>query len=174
MKYNTELLRAANSLADKAAEYGVELNSHGYACCPFHNEKTGSFKVYPDGTYHCFGCGAHGDVIDFVARMENIGFNEACKRLGGELSFSGYRAMSKRKRAAETQKKTLSEAWDKYYAALEAFENNESVTERLKPSSPDDVPSDTWLAALCRKSELQYALDTAETEILTLERRATV
>lgn len=171
MKYNTEILRAANSLADKATEYGVELNSHGYACCPFHSEKTGSFKVYPDGTYHCFGCGAHGDVIDFVARMENIGFNEACKRLGGQVSFSGYRTMSKRKRAAETQKQKLSEAWDKYYSVLEAFENNESVIEHLKPSSPDDIPSDMWLTALHRKSELQYALDSAEIEISKLKRR---
>ena len=37
------------------------------ACCPFHGEKTPSFYVYDDG-YHCFGCGAHGNAIDFLMK----------------------------------------------------------------------------------------------------------
>lgn len=172
MKYDIEKIRANNLLTDKVREYGIELNSKGYAGCPFHNEKTGSFKVYEDGTYHCFGCGAHGDVIDFVSRIENIGFNEACKRLGGELSFSGYRASNKRKRAAEDKKRKLSEAWDRYYSALEAFEVNEATIERLKPLSLDDVASDSWLSALCRKAELQNAVEQAELEIAKLEGRS--
>ncbi len=171
MKYDVETIRTANPLADKVREYGIELNQKGYAGCPFHNEKTGSFKVYADGTYHCFGCGAHGDVIDFVARIENIGFNEACKRLGGELSFSGYRATNRRKRAAEDKTRKISEAWDTYYLALEAFEVNETTIERLKPLSPDDVASDSWLSALCRKAELQNAVEQAELEIAKLEGR---
>lgn len=174
MKYDTEIIRTANPLKDKVKEYGIELNSRGYASCPFHNEKTGSFKVYSDGTYHCFGCGAHGDVIDFVARMDNINFNAACKRLGGEMSFSGYRAANRRKKVAGDKNRKLLEAWDKYYATLEDFENNESIIERLKPSSPDDIPQEVWLTALCRRAELQIALDIAETEITKLERRDTV
>ena len=48
--------------------------------CPFHSEKTGSFKVDPDlGLYHCFGCGAHGDIINFVMEIERLSFNEAAK-----------------------------------------------------------------------------------------------
>ena len=174
MKYDTDLLREANPLKDKVREYGVELNSRGYAPCPFHNEKTGSFKVYPDGTFHCFGCGAHGDVIDFVAKMDSIDFNEACKRLGGEMSFSGYRAANRRKRAAADKNRKIAEAWNEYYSALEAYESNEANIERLKPTSLDDIPSDVWTSALCRKAELQYALDVAETKIQQLERRDTV
>ena len=174
MKYDTETLRAANPLVEKVREYGITLNSRGYAECPFHNEKTGSFKVYSDGTYHCFGCGAHGDVIDFVARIENIGFNEACKRLGGELSFSGYRAANKRKRVAEDKKRKISKAWDRYYAALSNFENNEAVIENMKPSSPEDIPTDVWTKALGRRAELEHALEIAETKIQQLERRDTI
>ncbi|GAB3335215.1 CHC2 zinc finger domain-containing protein [Marilutibacter aestuarii] len=53
--------------------------------CPFHDERTPSFYVSPSkGFVHCFGCGAHHDVIDFLQRYENITFQEACARLGGE------------------------------------------------------------------------------------------
>lgn len=47
-------------------------------CCPFHNEKSPSFYVNDDKQfYHCFGCGAHGSVIDFVMRHDNQSFPEA-------------------------------------------------------------------------------------------------
>ena len=48
--------------------------------CPFHNEKTPSFTVYPESnSFYCFGCGAGGDVITFVRRMENLDYIEAVK-----------------------------------------------------------------------------------------------
>lgn len=48
--------------------------------CPFHNEKTPSFTVYPESnSFYCFGCGAGGDVITFVRRMENLDYTEAVK-----------------------------------------------------------------------------------------------
>ena len=50
--------------------------------CPFHNEKTPSFIVFPDkGNYHCFGCGANGDIFTFVMKTENLDFAEALQRL---------------------------------------------------------------------------------------------
>ncbi len=50
--------------------------------CPFHNEKTPSFTVNDSkGFFHCFGCGAHGDVIGFVMRMDSLPFGEAVERL---------------------------------------------------------------------------------------------
>ncbi len=52
------------------------------ACCPFHEEKTPSFTIYEDDHYHCFGCGAHGDAIDFLRRIEGLSFAEAKERAG--------------------------------------------------------------------------------------------
>ncbi len=52
------------------------------ACCPFHNEKSPSFYVNDDKQfYHCFGCGAHGSIIDFVMRYDNQSFPEAIETL---------------------------------------------------------------------------------------------
>ena len=55
------------------------------ACCPFHKEKTPSFHIQDDkGFYHCFGCGAHGDVISFVMQQDGLSFKEAVEKLAEE------------------------------------------------------------------------------------------
>ena len=57
-------------------------------CCPFHNEKTPSFYVNDDkGFYHCFGCGAHGDVIRFMTDNMGLPFMEAVKQLAAEAGL---------------------------------------------------------------------------------------
>ena len=54
--------------------------------CPFHTEKTPSFSVQPEkGYYHCFGCGAGGDVIKFLMEKEGLGFIEAVEKLAEDL-----------------------------------------------------------------------------------------
>ncbi len=56
--------------------------------CPFHNEKSPSFTVNEDkGFYHCFGCGAHGDVIAFEMQTHHLSFPEAVERLAGEAGL---------------------------------------------------------------------------------------
>ena len=60
----------------------LEQKGHKYwGCCPFHNEKTPSFCVDPEGFYHCFGCKAGGDTIRFVEQMESCDFMDAVKIL---------------------------------------------------------------------------------------------
>ena len=56
--------------------------------CPFHNEKTPSFTVSEEkGFFHCFGCGAHGDVIGFTMRVEGLSFPEAVEKLAAEAGL---------------------------------------------------------------------------------------
>ncbi|HUY68496.1 MAG TPA: DNA primase [Alphaproteobacteria bacterium] len=58
------------------------------ACCPFHNEKTPSFYINDDKQfYHCFGCGAHGDVIGFAMRHDRLGFPEAVESLAAQAGM---------------------------------------------------------------------------------------
>ena len=68
-----------------------------WACCPFHHEKTPSFSINaPDRYYHCFGCGASGDVIRFVQEYENVEFPQAveilAKRAGLEVPANDDRS----------------------------------------------------------------------------------
>jgi len=72
-------------------------------CCPFHGEKTPSFYVYDDG-YHCFGCGAHGDVITFVMQSQGLGFMDAVAQLAAE---AGLEVPKPTPEAAEAERRRL-------------------------------------------------------------------
>ncbi len=83
-------IRARHSLAEVIGRK-VRLTKRGreyVAVCPFHNEKTPSFTVSEEkGFFHCFGCGAHGDVIGFVMRFDNLSFPEAVERLATDAGL---------------------------------------------------------------------------------------
>ncbi len=76
--------RAQIPIVDVVGRY-VRLNKRGrdlWGCCPFHNEKTASFHVVPEKSYyHCFGCGEHGNAIDFIMAVERLEFRGALLRL---------------------------------------------------------------------------------------------
>lgn len=80
-----EEIRSKIDIADLISSYGFQLKHSGsdmWCCCPFHNEKTPSFKVdVSRGTYHCFGCGESGDVFSFVMHQEGLSFGDAIKKL---------------------------------------------------------------------------------------------
>ncbi len=73
-------------LRDLVRYYGLDLNRSGFACCPFHDERTPSFKVYEDH-YHCFGCGEHGNHIDFVQKLYGISNIEAAKKISQDFGL---------------------------------------------------------------------------------------
>jgi DNA primase len=84
-RVDVEQIRAAHPIEGVVAASGVELipRGRGYmACCPFHDDSTASMSVGGvPGRFHCFGCGAGGDVIDFVRRQRGLGFTEAVHAL---------------------------------------------------------------------------------------------
>lgn len=77
-------LKANNDIVTIANKY-LTVSKKGktwWACCPFHFEKTASFAINEvEQYYHCFGCGASGDVINFVEKYESLDFYDACKKL---------------------------------------------------------------------------------------------
>lgn len=86
-----EELKLKCDIADIASSY-VRLNKKGknlWGLCPFHSEKTPSFSLYPDsGSFYCFGCGAGGDVITFIERIENLDYIEAIKFLADKACIN--------------------------------------------------------------------------------------
>ena len=89
-KINTDQLVQSHNIVDVIERY-VPIKKQGqnwFGCCPFHAEKSASFSVDERKQfYHCFGCGAHGDVISFVMEFSGLEFVEACKELGAEIEL---------------------------------------------------------------------------------------
>ncbi len=94
MRYPQSFMDALKSRFTVSQVVGrrVSLRRHGrefMGLCPFHKEKTPSFTVNDEkGFYHCFGCGAHGDIISFIKDFEGISYKEAIERLAGEAGLA--------------------------------------------------------------------------------------
>ena len=84
-------LKYRSDISDIASSY-MQLKRRGrnlVGLCPFHSEKTPSFNIYPEnGSFYCFGCGAGGDVITFVMKIENLDYMEAVKFLAQRAGMS--------------------------------------------------------------------------------------
>ena len=82
-----ESIKAAVSVKQAAEHYGLKVSRNGMACCPFHNDRHPSLKLNEE-YFFCFGCGAKGDVIDFVARLFDLSSYEAVQRLAADFGIS--------------------------------------------------------------------------------------
>lgn len=148
--------------ARQAAElYGVRVNRHGMAVCPFHNDKNPSMKV--DKRFHCFACQADGDAVDFVSRLFGLPGKAAAMKLADDFSIP-YDARKKpsirpkiraptpeqRYRAEETRCcKVLTD----YYHLLREWK------EQYAPQQPEDEWHPLFVEALQRESHIEYLLD---------------
>ena len=79
LKEAIQNINSINDLKTVVEYYGVNLNKAGTeikGCCPFHSEKTSSFKIYDKGNgarYKCFGCKVGGDIVNFIRNIEKYG-----------------------------------------------------------------------------------------------------
>ena len=150
-------------LRDLVRYYGLDLKRGGFACCPFHNERTPSFKVYEDH-FHCFGCGEHGDHVDFVQKLYGISNIEAAKKISHDFGLgldSGELAIPVKPRKPRPRVDEGFELWLK--------ESKEGVLEYKKlldywrktysPRSPIDKVDDRYIESLQQKAYAEYYLD---------------
>ena len=94
MLYSDEILsevKESSDIVEVISQY-VHLKRSGrnyFGLCPFHNEKSPSFSVSPDKQiFHCFGCGVGGNVINFISKIEGIGFKEAVENLAERANIT--------------------------------------------------------------------------------------
>lgn len=156
----------AVSMREAAEHYGLRFNRAGFAVCPFHNEKTPSFKIH-DGRGHCFGCGWHGDVIDFAGKMLGVDRDEALRALirdfalpipldrglnireRQQLYARSAKLQAERRRQAEKERQEQ----EAYEAALDLFILYDRWKRDYTPKSPDD-PIDPRYAEACKWLEV--------------------
>ena len=116
-----EELKQRYSMKEIVEQYGFRPNRAGFIRCPFHTgDRDASLKIY-EKDFHCFGCGANGDIFDFVQGMDGVSFREAFLSLGGTYrqekpgSFSQRMARYRREKAKEQRKKEqhrISNVWN--------------------------------------------------------------
>lgn len=129
-------LKSRNDIVDVVSSY-VSLKKRGrnyVGLCPFHNEKTPSFNLYPEnGSFFCFGCETGGDVITFIRKIENLDYMEAVRflaqRAGIAVPETGYDdGLSKiRARILEINRETA-----KYYHQILVSETGKAGLEYLQ------------------------------------------
>lgn len=123
-------LRARSSLSEVVGKR-VQLKKAGgrgewSGLCPFHNEKTPSFTLNEDkGFYHCFGCGEHGSVFDFVMKTDGLSFPEAVERLALDAGMEVPRDTPEERQRQE-KRKTLVDVTE---AACRFFERQLRMPE---------------------------------------------
>ena len=82
-----QTIKAAVTVKQAAALYGLPITTTGMTCCPFHEDHTPSMKLN-DTYYYCFGCGATGDVIDLTARLFDFSSLQAARKLAQDFGLS--------------------------------------------------------------------------------------
>ena len=86
-------VKAAVTTRQLAELYGLRPDRRGMVCCPFHGDKHPSMKV--DTRFHCFACGADGDVIDFAARLHGLSKWDAARRIAAEVGVEPSQALTR-------------------------------------------------------------------------------
>ena len=81
-----ETVKSAVTVKQAAEYYGCKVNRGDMICCPFHDDRHPSMKLNRD-YFYCFGCGATGDVIDFVSQLRGIGSKEAAILLAQDFAI---------------------------------------------------------------------------------------
>ena len=82
-----EVVKASINTQEAAQTYGIDVNHHGMALCPFHNGRHPSLYV-SDDHYHCFACGEHGDVIDLTAKLFDLRLYDAARKLASDFHLA--------------------------------------------------------------------------------------
>ena len=156
-----EVVKQSVTVREAAELYGIAVGRGGMACCPFHDDRHPSMKV--DTRFHCFGCGADGDVIDFTARLYDLSPKGAAEKLAQDFGLSYdskapiRRSYVRQKTEAQVRKEKREHGWrvlTDYYHLLRKWEADYS------PKTADEDPHPRFLEAVQKKDYMGYLLDT--------------
>ena len=158
-----EAVKEAVTTRQAAENYGIRVNRNGMAVCPFHNDKNPSMKV--DKRFHCFGCQADGDVIDFTAKLYGLTNREAAVKLAEDFSVS-YDAKGHDPPVRKLVKKKISEelrfrqAESRCYRVLSDYYHLLGNWKEIYAPSPGDLQwNPLFVEALQKKAHTEYLLD---------------
>ena len=150
-------------LRDLVRYYGLDVNRGGFACCPFHNERNPSFKVYEDH-YHCFGCGEHGDHVDFVQKLYGISNIEAAKKISHDFGLgldNGELTIPVKPKKPIPRKDEGFELWliEATHVIIEYKKLLDYWNRVYNPRSPIDKVDERYIESLQERGYANYYLE---------------
>lgn len=151
-----------NVTTRQAAEmYGISVNRKGMAICPFHNDKNPSMKV--DKRFHCFGCQADGDAVDFVSMLFGLSSRNAAIKLADDfgISYDKRQKTSVRVRIREpTPEQKYKEDEKHCFRVLSDYLHLlRTWVRKYAPKQPDEALHPLFEEAMQRMSYVEYYLD---------------
>lgn len=150
-----EIVKSSVTTKQAAEYYGFPVNRAGKIACPFHDDRTPSMKV--DKRFHCFGCGADGDVIDFVAWLYGLDAKAAAEKLAVDFQISRSQVETT-SRLIKTQNALEQEK--KYFRVLLDYQRLLRDWERVCAPKPEDEKwPPQFVEALQKKDYIEYLLD---------------
>ena len=159
-----EAVKEAVTTRQAAEAYGIPVRRNGMCRCPFHNDKNPSMKV--DRRFHCFGCQADGDVIDFTAKLFGLTVKEAAMKLAADFGVS-YDARGhdppmkkpvKSKIREELRQRQAEQRCFRVYAGY--LHLLEDWKDRYAPKPEDADWHPLFVEALQKQDYVEYLLDT--------------
>lgn len=149
-------IKQSTSMQEVLNMFGLKVNRKGFMCCPFHNEKTPSMKIY-EKKYHCFGCGEDGDVFSFVMKYQGCDFKEAFKILGGGYENTDYgRERVKRSVAIRKARQNTAADMDEIRTLVaQTWNLADEINAGLK-NAPDKVFSDEHEELITLRNAIVY------------------
>ena len=172
-----------NLTTRQAAElYGIPVNRHGMAVCPFHNDKNPSMKV--DKRFHCFASQADGDAVDFVSRLFGLPSKTAAMKLADDFGIS-YDNRQKHRIKPHIREPTPEQRYRQeesrcYKVLSDYFHYLRTWKQQYAPKQPEDEWHPLFVEALQRESHIEYLLDVLlygtaeEKKVLVAEQRKEV
>ena len=155
-----EAVKQSVSTREAAEFYGIKVSRTGMACCPFHDDKNPSMKV--DQRFHCFGCGADGDVIDFTAKLFNLSPKEAAEKLAQDfgLIYDSQAPPRRRYVRQKTEAQKFREDRQRCYRVLSDYYYLLKKWEAdCSPRTPEEEPHPRFVEAIQKKAYVEYLLD---------------
>lgn len=155
-----EAVKQSVTTRQAAERYGIRVERNGMCRCPFHDDSTPSMKL--DRRYYCFGCGATGDVIDFVSRLRGIGSKEAAILLAQDFAIPyENRPGNPRKRQKKNTDEQNYQHMERYCfrVLLNYYRLLCQWKEEYAPQTPEDGYPPRFVEALQKLSLVEYLLD---------------
>ena len=142
-----------------AERYGIRVERNGMCRCPFHDDSTPSMKL--DRRYYCFGCGATGDVIDFVSRLHGIGNKEAAILLAQDFAipYENGTGKTSKPRQQNTDEQNYQHMECYCFRVLLDYYRLLCRWKEDTPQTPEDGFDPRFVEALQRISLIEYLLD---------------